>query len=138
MSVSKFNGEGYFDLVPHAALTNIKKEARAWKPLVYVASPYAGDTETNTRNAIRYCRFVVDSGAIPVAPHLYLPQFMSEEKEREEAMRMNKVFLSKCRELWLFGSTITEGMKAEIRCAKWRGMPIRRFTEDCQEYTEEH
>lgn len=137
MSVSKFNDEGYFDLVPHAALTKISKDARAWKPLVYVASPYAGDTETNTRKAIRYCRFAVDSGAIPIAPHLYLPQFMSEVTEREEAMRINKVLLSKCRELWVFGSTITEGMKAEIRCAKWRQMPIRRFTEDCQENTEE-
>lgn len=137
MGVSKFNGEGYFDLVPHAALTKISKEARAWKPLVYVASPYAGDTETNTRNAIRYCRFAVDSGAIPIAPHLFLPLFMSEETEREEAMRMNKVLLSRCRELWVFGSTITDGMKAEIRCAKWRGMLIRRFTEDCQENTED-
>lgn len=137
MSVSKFNSEGYFDLVPHAVLTKISKETRVWKPLVYVASPYAGDTESNTRKAIRYCRFAVDSGAIPIAPHLFLPLFMSEETEREEAMRMNKVLLSRCRELWVFGSTITDGMKAEICCAKWRGMLIRRFTEDCQENTED-
>lgn len=138
MSVSKFNSEGYSDLVPHAAITNISRKAHVWKPLVYIASPYAGDTVTNTHNAIRYCRFAVDSGVIPIAPHLFLPLFMSEAKEREEAMQINKVLLSKCRELWVFGSTITDGMKTEIRCAKWRGMPIYRFTEDCQEYTEDH
>ena len=135
MSVSKFNSEGYFDLVPHAVLSKIDKEANVRKPLVYVASPYAGDTEVNTQNAIRYCRFAVDSGVIPLAPHLFLPHFMSEEKEREEAMRMNMVFLSRCQELWVFGSIITDGMKAEIRRAKRRRMPIRRFTGDCQEKT---
>ena len=72
MGVSRFNSEGYYDPVPHEVLSNIEKETRAWKPLVYVASPFAGDEARNTENAAKYCCFAVDSGAIPLAPHLFL------------------------------------------------------------------
>ena len=132
MGVSRYNHEGYLDPTAHDALSNIK-EARVWKPLVYIASPYAGDVIQNTANAIRYCRFAVDSGAIPLAPHLFLPRFMSEATERKDAMFMNKVFLGKCEQLWVFGDRITDGMAAEIAKAKKRRMPIRYFTDDCKE-----
>ena len=78
MEVSMFNSEGYRDPTPHDAISSLIKEGRQWKPLVYIASPFAGDEEKNTKNALRYCRFAVDSGAIPWAPHLFLPRFMSE------------------------------------------------------------
>lgn len=134
MGVSRFNSEGYFDPTPHDALSNIEKEQwRVWKPLVYVASPFAGDEARNTENAIRYCRFTVDSGAIPLAPHLFLPRFMSEKAERDAAMFMNMVFLGKCEQLWVFGVKITDGMAAEIAKAKKRQMPIRYFTDTCEE-----
>lgn len=48
----------------------------AYLPLVYVCSPYAGDVETNVKNAKRYSRFAVDENAIPVTPHLLYPQFI--------------------------------------------------------------
>ena len=133
MGVSRFNSEGYYDPTPHEALSNMKKEARPWKPLVYVASPFAGDVERNVMNARRYCRFAAENGAIPLAPHLLLPQFMSEKTERENAMFMNMVFLGRCEQLWVFGERITEGMAAEIAKAEKRGMPIRYFTDDCME-----
>ncbi len=133
MEVSRFNNEGYYDPTPHEALTRIARESRKWMPLVYVASPYAGDIEGNTQKAIRYCRCVVDRGAIPLAPHIFLPRFMSEETEREKAMAMNMVFLCKCEQLWVFGNKITEGMAEEIAKAENRKMPIRYFTDECEE-----
>ena len=138
MGVSKFNSEGYYDPVPYEAISNIEKESRVWKPLVYVASPFAGDEARNTENAMRYCRFAVDSGAIPLAPHLFLPRFMSEATERDEAMFRNMVFLGRCEQLWVFGDRITAGMAAEIARAEKRRMPIRYFNEDCEEKTDEH
>ena len=138
MGVSRFNSEGYPDPVPHEALPHLDKEARRQKPLVYVASPYAGDTARNTENAIRYSRFAVDCGAIPLAPHLLLPRYMPEETEREEAMFMNMVLLGKCEQLWVFGDRITEGMAAEIAGAEKRRMPIRFFTDECKETTYEN
>jgi hypothetical protein len=46
------NSEGYPDPTAGEALAAIAREARAYKPLVYIASPYAGDTETNAANAM--------------------------------------------------------------------------------------
>ncbi len=111
---------------------------RSWKPVVYIASPFSGDEKGNTEKAIRYCRFAVDRNAIPVAPHLYLPRFMSEATERDKAMFMNMVFLGKCEQLWVFGEKITEGMTMEIARAMMRGIPIRYFTEECEERANGH
>lgn len=133
MGISKYNSEGYPDPVPNEAVANIEKEARKWRPLVYVCSPYSGDIEGNTEKARRFCRFAVDRGAIPMAPHLLFPQFLSEEKERELAMFMDIVLMGKCEELWVFGETFSSGMKAEIDKAKYRHMKIRYFTDDCKE-----
>lgn len=101
--------------------------------LVYVASPFAGDVPRNTENARRYCRFVVENGKIPLAPHLLLPQFVSEDTERDAAMLMNRALLSRCDQLWMFGDEITDGMAMEWVRAKQLGMPIRCFTDDCEE-----
>ena len=64
---------------------------------------------------------------------LFLPRFMSEAEERDEAMFMNMVFLGKCEQLWVFGVRITDGMAAEIAKAEKRQMPLRYFNEDCEE-----
>lgn len=75
MGVDKFNHEGYFDPTTYEALTNIHREEMAadkkatYLPLVYVCSPYAGDIETNAKNAKRYSRFAAQKNAIPVTPH---------------------------------------------------------------------
>ena len=101
--------------------------------LVYICSRYSGDTEGNAAKAVRYSRFAVDEGVIPLAPHLLLPLYMDEEKEREEAIAMDLVILGRCDELWVFGEKWSAGMKAEIEAAGRLGMTIRRFTEECRE-----
>lgn len=103
------------------------------RPLVYICSPFSGDIEGNTKKAREYSRFAVDQGAIPLAPHLLLPQFMSEQTERELAMFMDMVFLGRCDEIWVFGRNISRGMAAEIEIAKQKNMKIRYFTEDLKE-----
>lgn len=70
---------------------------------------------------------------IPLAPHLLLPQYMKEEKERDLILFMDLVLLGKCSEIWVFGSEITDGMKLEIGKAKKRRMTVRYFTEDLKE-----
>lgn len=135
----KFNTEGYYAPVTYEALNRIEKEERAarkaasFKPVVYVCSPYSGDIERNTANARMYSRFAVAKNTIPFAPHLLLPQYISEEHERGLAMFMNKVFLGKCDELWVFGNKITEGMAEEIELAGKMRKKIRYFSEDLQE-----
>ena len=48
---------------------------------------------------------------------------------------MNWVLMSKCAELWVFGSNNSKGMKAEIDHAKRKHMKIRYFTEELEETT---
>lgn len=137
--MNKYNAEGYFDPVAYDALTKIERKERAarkaaaFRPLVYVCSPYSGDIEKNTANARIYSRFAVVKNTIPFAPHLLLPQYISEEHERGLAMLMNKAFLGKCDELWVFGSSITQGMSEEIALAEKMRKKVRYFTEDLQE-----
>ena len=130
------NQEGYADPTVFHALSKIEKEQKIYRPLVYICSPFSGDEEGNTAKAKKYSRFAVDAGVIPFAPHLLLPLYMKEETERELAMFMNMVFLGRCEELWVFGSSITEGMQVEIKKAQKKNMKIRYFTEDLMEAKE--
>ncbi len=101
-----------------------------YKLMVYICSPYAGDTEGNTKKAQKYSRWAVDKGCIPIAPHLLFPQFMSEETEREEALYNGQVLLAKCDEVWVFGDRISEGMRAEIEKAEKYRKRIRHISDE--------
>jgi hypothetical protein len=134
------NAEGYSDPTTFYALCAIEKEEkalRAFRPIIYICSPYAGDVENNIAAARRYCRFAVESGFIPIAPHLLFPQFLDDDnpKERELGLFFGNALLSKCAELWVFGDHISKGMEAEIRRATWKGYHIRYFTDTCEEVT---
>ena len=98
-------------------------------PVVYICSKYSGDVEKNAQMARRYSRLAVERGFIPIAPHLLLPQFLSEETERDLAMEMDFRLLRLCRELWVCGA-ISKGMQKEIDEAERIGMPVRRISEE--------
>ena len=135
--MEKRNSEGYIDLTAGIALANVAKEekSKAYLPLVYIASPFAGDTERNTERARGYCRFAVSRGSIPLAPHLHYPQFMDDgdKGQRELGLRFALILLGKCDELWAFGDRISDGMAREIAKAKRRGLPVRYFNNKCEE-----
>lgn len=99
-------------------------------PMVYICSPYSGDIQRNTELARRYSRYAVNCGYIPLAPHLLLPQFISEKTERELAIRIGIQLLEKCQELWICGKRISEGMLCEIVRANEIGLKIRNIKED--------
>lgn len=138
---SLYNAEGYFSPTEYEAMTRIEKVERAaartaaFRPIVYICSPYSGDIERNTENARRYSRFAVDQHCLPITPHIYFTQFMNDTipDENETALFMNLVLMSKCAELWVFGDVISKGMKAEIDRAKRKHMKIRYFTESLEE-----
>lgn len=138
MSISKLNAEGYADPTAFSAMTTIEKEEKelfAFRPIVYICSPFAGDVEANVKSAQRYSRFAVDKGYLPIAPHLLFPQFMNDNdiRERELAMFFGNVLMSKCAELWVCGETVSSGMAAEIDRAKKKNYRIRYFNSDLKE-----
>lgn len=138
MNPALYNSEGYPDLTAYEALLRIERESQkkhSFRPLVYICSPLSGDVESNQEAARRYCRHAVDSGYIPLAPHLFFPQFMddNQKEDRDLALFMDTVLLTKCAELWVFGETISKGMGIEIEKAKRKDKPIRYFTTACKE-----
>ena len=109
----------------------------AKKTAVYICSKYRGDIEANTKMARRYCRYALDRGYIPIAPHLLLPQFVDEATERELALSAGIALLDQCcEELWVCGNEISEGMAAELDHADARNMKIRFVTEEDLECTQ--
>lgn len=149
IKVSKYNSEGYYDPTAYEGMSNVlreeaKKESLARKrrslglpfmPKVFICSPYAGDIAANTEKAIKYCRFAVNKGYIPFAPHLFFPRFLSESCsfERTTGIIMGTVFLDSSQEIWVFGDRISEGMEIEIKRAQYRKLRIRYFTEGLKE-----
>jgi hypothetical protein len=112
MSFDKHNTEGYSDPTAYNALMNVlreEKDKKTFKPLVFICSPYAGNVEENVSRALRFCRFAVDSGYIPMAPHLHYPRFLDEAnpEERSLGLFMGLVWLTKCAELWVCGCRIS-------------------------------
>lgn len=144
--MDKRNSEGYRDLparlgsTAYAALTAVvksKKATQTYIPLVYIASPFAGDTQHNIERAKGYCRFAVSKGVIPLAPHLLYPQFMDDDdkSQRSLGLKFALVLLGKCDELWVFGERVSDSMAKEIAKAEKRKILIRYFDSKCEEVT---
>lgn len=107
--------------------------------LVYICSPFRPvaitdpecieELKANIQIARDACTLAAYRGFIPVAPHLYFPQFLSDDnlKEREMGMSMGIELLKHCSQLWLITPRISEGMSAEIKEAQRRGIPVLIF-----------
>ena len=138
MSIDKYNSEGYYDPTSYEAISIIEKEERAlraFRPIIYICSPFSGDVEGNVKAAQGYSRYAVDNGYIPVAPHLLFPQFLNDDNpaERQLGLFFGNALMSKCSEVWVFGSIISAGMESEIKRARWKNYRLRYFTENCEE-----
>ena len=139
MGIDMKNSEGYMDLVPYQALTNIERKDKAvskpaFRPLVYICAPFNGAVKENVIKATQFAEFAFNCGCIPLTPHLLFP-FMddSNEKERDLAIFMDIILMGKCQEVWVLGDVISKGMSIEIEKAKKRRKPIRYFNKDFKE-----
>ena len=133
MCIDKRNAEGYWDPTASMAIEKIEAAAKKPLPMIYICSPYRENPRVNVMRARQYCQFAVEQKYLPLAPHLYFPQFMAEERMRSLAFRMNFQLMEFCEEVWVFGEKISEGMKVEIAEAYKRRLRIRHFTRRCEE-----
>lgn len=129
IEIPRKNREGYADPTMYQALKQIQKAEYGYRPLVYICSPYAGDTETNVEIAREFCATAVARRVIPLAPHLLFPQFMddTDPDTRGLAMFFNRVLLSKCEAIWVYTARVSVGMRAEIEWAHQLEIPVRYF-----------
>ena len=91
------------------------------------SSPYRGDEEANRRRAARYCAYAINvQGAIPIAPHLYVSEFLPEHSAggRERAIELCLDWMKTCDELWVAPRVISAGMEREIHLAGELGLPL--------------
>ena len=98
--------------------------------LIYICSPFRSDNKAeqyaNVRAAQKYCRDAYKQNCIPVAPHLYLPQFLDDDTpaERDLALRIGLRLINYCSEVWVHGDRISDGMRGEIDYATTTGKKV--------------
>lgn len=92
---------------------------------VFICSPMKGDVEKNLKLAKFAARVLINSGYIPVVPHLYFPQFLddNDQYERIKGIKMGVELMKECDRMWIIGTTITNGMEYEINEAKKAKVP---------------
>lgn len=70
-------------------------------------------------------RVAISTYIIPVAAFLAFPETLSEGHiTRQEAMHFCKGLLLGCDEIWVYGDTISSGMKEEIELASNESIPV--------------
>ena len=97
--------------------------------LIYICSPYRAENDAILQRNIDYAKELTRSallqGGVPVATHLYMTQCLDEsiEGEREIGLAAGTEILRRC-DLVIVGMKygISEGMAAEIQCAKDEGI----------------
>ena len=119
-----------------------QKPTFAGKKLIYICSPFRPQSQDpheadrelfeNLFRARNACELVKDLGAIPVCPHLYIPQFLDDElpEERELGMQLALAALRRCHAVYVFSEHITPGMVREIAEAAKRDIPVKMLCEE--------
>lgn len=91
--------------------------------LVYICSSLLGDIEKNIQNAHDYCKYAADCGVIPLAPHTVFTHYL-HGPQPEQGVKMGLELLKRCDEIWVMGSSFTEGMRGEMKLAEAEHIPI--------------
>ena len=100
--------------------------------LIYICSPYRAENDAALQRNIDYARELTRNallqGDVPVATHLYMTQCLDEsiEGERRIGLAAGTEILRRCDAVVVgmkYG--ISEGMAAEIQCAKNDGILIK-------------
>ncbi len=92
---------------------------------IYVCHPFSDDPEGNRAKVLRICKYLAGQGHLPIAPHLYLPQFVDEATQRDLAMKMCHALLTLCNVIVVCGGTVSPGMAKEIRYAESLGIEFQ-------------
>ena len=98
--------------------------------LIFVSSPYRGDIAGNVERAKQYCRYVIEQGHTPFAPHLLYPGIIEDDKQ---GIKLGLSVLYKCDEVWQFGG-MTEGMMDEGHVALIHRKPVFMLTANGEGY----
>ncbi|MCX6738806.1 MAG: DUF4406 domain-containing protein [Candidatus Parcubacteria bacterium] len=103
------------------------------KKTIFVAHPISGDIQGNVEKILKICKEIHNETTVPVAPYLmslrYLDDGESEERNLGVGANLETFHRGYIDELWLFGDTISPGMKEEVDPALSLGIPVVAKTE---------
>jgi hypothetical protein len=100
---------------------------------VYICSRYRADEKhtvaDNISRAVSACGHALRKGYAPIAPHLMYPRCLddSDPDDRKVGTDAALEWIAACDELWQYGATVSEGMKAEIDRAHELWIPVKVF-----------
>lgn len=100
------------------------------RPHVYVCSPLrAADPETLALHlswARATCLKAWTGGYVPIAPHLYFPQFLNDDDPlaRSAGLSLGLDLLLTASQVFALEVPVSEGMARELEAAKRHGIPI--------------
>lgn len=87
---------------------------------------FTAHSSRNSHLAMQICKFVFESGHIPINVFNLYGHFMFDLVNKEKVFAANNELIKRSDELWVFGE-ITEGVFIEIELAKYLGKPIKYF-----------
>ena len=96
----------------------------------YVCAPLGGNIEENLKMVKAYTAYALRCGTAPVVPHFYAECLDDNNpKDREAGLAAGMSLLWLCDEVWVFGDTVTDGMRAELKFCKNLNIRVRKITE---------
>lgn len=97
---------------------------------VYVCAPLGGNIEENLKKVKIYTAYALRCGTAPVVPHFYAECLDDNDpKDRKIGLAVGMSLLWLCDEVWVFGETVTDGMRAELKFCKNLNIRTRHITE---------
>ncbi|MFC1662917.1 DUF4406 domain-containing protein [Patescibacteria group bacterium] len=96
--------------------------------LVYISHPISGNVKKNVEEVLRICQKIHSKDIIPFAPYLVSLQYLDDNVVRDRELGIDATLETLRRgmvdELWVYGATISAGMKEEIIIANKKGIPV--------------
>lgn len=96
--------------------------------IIYVCSPFSGDTKTNKSYARQCTREVISNGYTPITPHLYITEVLNDgvKEERKVGLACGLDLIDVCDEVWSFEDYgVSKGMLIEHIYAMTNDKPIK-------------
>lgn len=100
------------------------------RPRIYGCSPYAARAPFTVADHVRWAqalaRYLLDAGAFPVLPHLYLTQFLEDTlpDERDTGLALGLELLDSTQGLAVLHVPLSAGMAQEVAHATTCHLPI--------------
>jgi hypothetical protein len=110
------------------------------KKLVFIAHPVSGDVDNNLLKIDKILAEIHSTEVIPVFPsHTWRRYLTDSAEDKEKAAVVNAAYFESgaIKELWVYGSHLTDGMKKEIGLAIKYRLPVIMKSEEMKKLLEE-